>query len=183
MIPPYEHNHVLPPYIGDPHNRFNYSPYRCDVMEFCQHFCTSPERIELAKSFMDFRLACVANGITGRQWVDGSFVEDTEAQDNRKEPECMIVTSLIEVKTQEEADWILKNFPEFTNPLLSMEKYKVDHYVFVVNQSPDEIISWTKFWVQLFSHNELGVWKGMIELPLYDNDANDQMARSFLNSL
>jgi hypothetical protein len=27
------------------------------------------------------------------------------------------------------------------------------------------------------------VWKGMLEIPLYDNDTNDQMARSFLNTL
>ena len=93
------------------------------------------------------------------------------------------MTSLIEVKTQAEADRIMANFPEFIDPRLSFEKYRVDHYVFVVNQSPEEIISWTKFWIQFFSHNHLGVWKGMIELPLYDNDANDQMARSFLNTL
>lgn len=183
MIPPYNHNNVLPPYFGDPNNRQNYSPYKCDIMEFCQHFCTSRERIELAKKFMDFRLACVANGITGCQWVDGSFVEDTAAQEGRKEPDRMIVTSLIAVKTQEEANKILENFPEFADPRLSLEKYRVDHYIFVVNQSPADIISWTTFWVQLFSHNDMGVWKGMIEIPLYENDANDQMARSFLNSL
>ena len=182
MIPPFDHNHVLPPLIGDPNNRHNYSPYRCDIMEFCQHFATTQERIAILKGFVDFRLACVANDITGRQWVDGSFVEDT-ARAERPEPKYIVVTSLIEVKTQEEANRLLNEFPEFTNPLLSAQKYGVDHYVFVINQSPEEIISWTKFWVQLFSHNELGVWKGMIEIPLYENDANDQMARSFLNSL
>ncbi len=183
MIPPYDHNHVLPAYIGDPHNRQNYSPYKCDIMEFCQHFSTSSERIEILKGYVDFRQACIAHGIKGRQWVDGSFVEDTAAQEGCKEPDYIIVTSLIEVTTQQEANRILKNFPEFTNPLLSAQKYRVDHYVFVINQSPDDIISWTKFWVQLFSHNNLGVWKGMIEIPLYENDTNDQMARSFLNSL
>lgn len=183
MIPPYDYNHVLPPYLGDPHNRHNYSPYKCDIMEFCQHFSTSPERITLLKGLVDFRLACCDNGIRGSQWVDGAFVEDTASQQGVPVPDYIVVTSLIEVKTQAEADHILTDFPEFTNPLLSAQKYSVDHYVFVTNQSPEEIISWTKFWVQLFSHNRLGVWKGMLEIPLYDNDTNDQMARSFLNTL
>ena len=182
MIPPYDYNHVLPPYIGDQNNRHNYSPYKCDIIEFCQHFSVSQARIAILKGFVDFRLACVANGIKGRQWIDGTFVEDTAGAE-RSEPVNIKVASLIEVKTQEEADHILREFPAFVNPILSTGQYLVDHYVFLTNQSPDEIISWANFWIQLFSHNDLGIWKGILEIPLYEDDANDQMARSFLNTL
>lgn len=183
MIPPFDHNNVLPAYVGAPYNRHNHSPYKCDILEFCQHFSTSRERIEVLKGFLDFRQDCIANGIKGDQWIGGTFVEDTAAQEGRKEPDCILVLSLIQVTSKEKANRILKNFPEFTNPLLSSKKYKVDHYVFVTNQSSEELISWTTFWTQIFSYNDLGVRKGMLEIPLYEDDTNDQIARSFLNSL
>ncbi len=41
----------------------------------------------------------------------------------------------------------------------------------------------TKYWIQLFSHNRAGVWKGMIELPLYNTLDSDNEALNFLNSL
>lgn len=182
MIPPFDHNHVLPPLMGDAYNRHNYSPYKCEIMEFCQHFSTSPERIDILKGFVDFRRLCLENGITGRQWIGGPFVEDT-AEAGHGEPQLILVTTLIEAHSQEEADRIMADFPEFVNPMLSAKRYRVDHYVFVTNQEPEEIISWTNFWIQYFGHNDLGVWKGMLEIPLCGRDTDDQMARSFLNSL
>lgn len=182
MIPAYNSNHVLPPYLGDANSPHSYSPYPCDIMEFCQHFATNTERIAILKGFVQFRLDCLANGIVGRQWIDGDFVEDIEASEERK-PEKMVVTTLMEIHTQDEANLIKENFPEFIDPRLSVPKFKVDHYVFVTNQSPDEIITWSKFWNLLYGHNRRGVWKGMLEIPLTDNNDNDQIALGYLNSL
>ena len=182
MIPPFDKNHVLPPLIGDANNPHSYSPYVCDIMEFCQRFATTRARIAILKGFVDFRLVCVVNGIRGRQWVDGPFVEDIEASVNR-DPRSVIVTSLIEIHSQEEANRLVQNFPAFVDPRLSAKEYKVEHFIFVINQSPDDIIFFSKFWNYLFGHNERGVWKGMLEIPLYENDSLDQMARNFLNSL
>ena len=125
MIPDFDYNNVLPPYIGNAANPNNQSPYPCDIMEFCHHFATSPARIAILKGFVRFRLACVANGIRGRQWIDGS----------------------------------------------------------IINLSPEYTIQQSKYWNLLFGHNRRGVWKGMLEIPLYDNDAFDQMAMNFLNTL
>ena len=44
-------------------------------------------------------------------------------------------------------------------------------------------INATKYWIQLFSHNRKGVWKGMIEIPLYDKTDFDNEALAYLNSL
>ena len=35
----------------------------------------------------------------------------------------------------------------------------------------------------LFGHNRKGVWKGMLEMPLYEDNTFDQMAMAYLNSL
>ena len=183
MIPPFDQNHVLPAYFGAPYNPHNYSPYKCDILEFCQHFSTSRERIEILKGFLDFRKDCLANGITGDQWIGGAFVEDTAAQEGRKEPDSILAVSLIQVTSQEKANRILQNFPVFTNTLLSTPKYKVEHYVFVINQSAKEIISLTNTWTQILTDNNLNVRKGILEIPLCEDDTKDKIAYSFLNSL
>ena len=182
MIPEYNHNNVLPPFIGDVTSPYGYSPYKCDIVEFCRHFAKSPERIAILKGFVQFRLDCLANGISGRQWIDGDFVENIEESES-KDPDRVLVISLVKIESQDEAERLLKNFPEFADPRLSVPKYKVDHYVFVINQDADTIIEQSKFWSQYFCHNRRGVWKGMLEIPLYDNDIKDQMAMSFLNTL
>lgn len=182
MIPAFDHNNVLPPFIGDASIPNSYSPYPCDIVEFCQHFATNPARIAILKGFVRFRLDCIANGIRGRQWIDGDFVENVEAMGNTF-PEKILVISMVEITLQEEAERIVKAFPEFTDPRLSVPKYKVDHYVFVTNQQADAVINLAKFWSLFFSHNSRGVWKGMLEMPIYDNDINDLIALSFLNTL
>lgn len=51
---------VLPPYLGDnPTHSRALSPYRTDIVEFCKHFATSLERIEILKRFVQFRLDCI----------------------------------------------------------------------------------------------------------------------------
>lgn len=78
MIPPFNHNNVLPPYYGvNPGNLDEQSPYKCTIMEFCQRFAISNKRKKILRGFIQFRLKCNAMGITERfQWIDGSFIED-----------------------------------------------------------------------------------------------------------
>ena len=182
MIPDFDHNNVLPPYIGNATNPGNMSPYQCDIMEFCQHFATSPARIAILKGYVRFRLSCVANGITGRQWIDGSFVENIEVSESR-DPHDMDVVTLMKITPGMDDRQLLVAFPEFANHRLSIQNYKVDHYPFIINLSPEYTIMQTKYWNLLFGHNRRGVWKGMLEIPLYDNSAFDQMALNFLETL
>ena len=78
MIPPFDHNYVLPPYVGDnPTQRAAQSPYHTDIMDFCKHFGTTRSRVDILKGFIQFRLEAYTHGISNTiQWIDGSFVED-----------------------------------------------------------------------------------------------------------
>lgn len=44
-------------------------------------------------------------------------------------------------------------------------------------------MDWTKYWIQLFGHNRLGIRKGMLEIQMFDNPKIDILAMSYLNSL
>ncbi|MBR1466875.1 MAG: hypothetical protein IJ607_11040 [Bacteroidaceae bacterium] len=182
MIPDFDHNNVLPPYIGNAVNPKNMSPYPCDILEFCQHFATSQARIAILKGYVHFRLSCVANGITGSQWIDGSFVENVEVSESR-DPHDVDVVTLMKLTPGFNEQQLLAAFPEFANHKLSLQNYKVDHYPFIINLTPELTIQQSKYWNLLFGHNRRGVWKGMLEIPLYDNSAYDQMALNFLDTL
>lgn len=184
MIPPFNHNNVLPPYQGvNPVEPGCLSPYRSDILEFCQYFAKSPERIAILKGYVEFRLKCLKYGVQcGYQWIDGSFVENVEISQNRA-PHDIDVVTMFALQDVNQQMVIANNFPAFVNPRLSKEQYMVDHYPCLVNVKPFGTIESVKYWNQLFGHNRAGVWKGMVELPLYNNDVMDNQALNYLKGL
>lgn len=182
-IPDFNHNNVIPPHLGDPTNSNMISPYKADIMEFCNKFAKSKERINILKGFINFRLDCYKWGINiGFQWIDGSFSENIEISEKRAPHDIDVVTftgGLSEEKQHE----IIKHFPAFGYSTQSKPLYYVDHYPVLMDVNPMLTINATKYWIQLFSHNRKGVWKGMIEIPLYDKTDFDNEALAYLNSL
>ena len=182
MIPPFDHNNVLPPFLTTPADQRGQSPYPCDIMEFCKHFATSSVRIEILRGFVKFRLDCIEHNIVGKQWVDGSFVESIENSESR-DPHDIDVVTLYVVKDKLEEELIMSSFPEFVYFYKSKSKYNVDHYPVLVNEDPYRTVELTKYWSSLFSHNRRGVWKGMVEIPLYNTVDKDKEALDYINSL
>lgn len=184
MIPPFDHNNVLPPYLGPtPTSMAAQSPYKCDILEFCQHFATSADRVAILKGFVNFRIKCYATYIRqGFQWVDGSFMENVELSQHRSPNDIDVVTFAFGMN-----DYIVnsikRHFPEFLDSTLSKPKYMVDHYLIVADYDPASTIEAVRYWNQLFGHNRIGVWKGMVEIPLYDDNAKDKEALNYLNTL
>lgn len=152
------------------------------MLEVCQRFATSPERILILRGFIAFRYELHALGIVdGFQWLDGSFLEDIEAQENRAPRDIDIVTFFWG------HDWasqtgIMAKFPEFASPKLAKANFLVDHYPVDASQSPEVTVSVTRYWTQLFSHSRVGVWKGMVQVQL-NTQEQDLNARNYLNSL
>ena len=74
---------------------------------------------------------------------------------------------------------LLSAFPEVANPTLSKTNYSLDHYPFDAGYSPTLTLEQTRYWILLFSHNRLGVWKGMLKIEL-NTPAEDASARQEL---
>lgn len=183
MIPPFNHNFVIPPNVGNPAIIENVSPYICDIMEFCNHFSTSKERVRIMKGFVEFRLQLVQYGVIhGFQWIDGSFTENVEEREKRAPNDIDVVTFFKGIPNSA-FPLIQNNFPEFISSKLSKQKYLVDHYPFQYDYKPELTVQMTKYWCQLFSHNRKGVWKGILQLPLYEESDLDKKALNYLNSL
>jgi hypothetical protein len=73
-------------------------------------------------------------------------------------------------------------FPEFASPILSKANFSLDHYPFDAGFDPTFTLEQTRYWILLFSHNRLGVWKGMLKIeidtPSADADARAELAKS-----
>ena len=180
-IPDFDHNLVLPPHTGDPRSASEVSPYPCTTVDLCRKFSTSPERKAILVRFLDFRDRLRSEGLTqGFQWLDGSFLEDIEAQESRAPRDLDVVTFFWGYDFAFQKALGLA-FPEFSNSKLSKAAFSLDHYPVDAGFSPAFTIESTRYWSQLFSHNRRGVWKGMLKIDL-NTEADDVAARSELTS-
>jgi len=178
-IPLFDHNLVLPPHLGDPTQPSELSPYPCTTLELCQQLGTSPERQKILGRFLDFRERLTSEGVsTGFQWLDGSFLEDVETREGRPPKDLDVVTVYwgYDIPFQQQ---VMASFPEFADPSLAKAKYSLDHYPFDAGYSPELTVEKARYWISLFSHNRLAVWKGMLRVEL-GTAAEDSAARAAL---
>ena len=181
-IPSFDYNHVLPPHLGNPINLTDLSPYHCSILEVCNHFGTSKERIEILKGLVTFRQKMTENGVIyGFQWLDGSFLENIEVSEKRPPNDIDVVTFFGGMTKVEQVNLACK-FPEFASAVLAKQNFKVDHYPFDYSYCPDATVEMTRYWIQLFTHNRNSIWKGILRIPINTLD-DDQRALDYLNSL
>lgn len=178
-VPAFDHNSVLPPHLGNPAIPAHLSPYPATTVELCQTLGTTPERRVILERFLQFRAQLTAAGlVNGFQWIDGSFVEDIEATANRPPNDLDVVTVYwgYDIAFQQQ---VFAAFPEVANPILSKANFSVDHYVVDASFSPPFTVEWTRYWISLFSHNRVSVWKGMVRVNL-NTPGDDATAANFL---
>lgn len=180
-IPLFDHNNVLPPHLGNPTLRDHLSPYPCTILELCDRFSTSNARILILKNYIAFRQLLTKNGVVnGFQWLDGSFLENIESTEKRNPNDLDLVTFFSGPSIPDLAR-LGAAFPEFVNPGLAKINFKLDHYAVDYCFNPEVTVEITRYWLQLFTHNRVGVWKGILRLPL-NTPIDDQFAMDFLNA-
>jgi hypothetical protein len=184
VIPSFNQSGVLPPFLpqAGPTISSSMAPYQTNVLEIAQTLCNSAERREILLGLIDYRENLRAAGITqGFQWVAGSFLEDCENQRQRAPKDIDIVTfARRPAAAQSQSDWaaFYGSNPHLFDQDLTQADHKCDAYYVDLHLPPEFIVSTSRFWFGLFSHQrDTYVWKGLLELPLV---ANDDDARHFL---
>ena len=179
-IPTFDHNLVIPPHLGDPVNPGQLSPYPCTTVDLCQRLGTSVERRTILGKFLDFRERLRSAGLTsGFQWLDGSFLEDVEARESRPPRDLDLITVYWGYDVAFQLN-LIAGFPEFVNPALAKANFSLDHYPFDAGYSPALTLELTRYWILLFSHTRLGVWKGILRVEL-NTPVEDALARKELS--
>lgn len=181
-IPGFDANNVLPPHAGDPRRREQLSPFPCTPTELCQRFATSPERLAILDGFLRFRELLVQAGfVSGFQWVDGSFLENIEAEANRPPNDLDVVTFYLPPDTGFNQR-VVAAHPELLDHNQLKTIYRVDHYFLDMACHPVLTVEWTRYWTGLFSHRRDGVWKGMLRVDL-NTPGEDSNARAQLRQM
>lgn len=158
---------VLPPHLGDPRDVTQLSPYKCTMTEVCERFATSKERIAILEGVLSFREQLLQLGIKGFQWLDGSFLEDIETQENRPPNDIDMVTFVAEpIDTAVLNAAIIGNDPTLLIRAANKAKYHIDHFWMPLGSPPDQIVEHSRYWYGLFSHRRDRQWKGMLRVEL-----------------
>lgn len=177
MIPDHNHMGVLPPFLlgALPHEMGAMAPYRTSFLDLAKKFSTSEERISILKGLIEYRNALRSIGIlSGFQWIDGSFVEDCERVRGRPPKDIDLITFSERPQAFSNiAQWrqFIYSRPDLFNPEDSKVKFFCDAYFVDLAINPIHIVSQTRYWFGLFSHQrDTFLWKGMLEIPITDND-------------
>ena len=183
MIPPFDHNLVLPPHLGDPTNMQHLSPYYCTSLELARRFSFNPIRIQLLKNLFIFRQGLRNAGLQGNcfQWIDGSFVENKEQICNESPGDIDVVTFYHGYDNVMAAQ-IVQNFPAFNDRAVARDTFLLDHFPVNLQRGPLFAYTYVKYWTMLFNHSRLGVWKGILLLEV-NTPADDEEALVYLNGL
>jgi hypothetical protein len=172
VIPDFDHNGLLPPHGHDATKRSNRSPYASTLLEVIKKLGWSSHRRSLLMGLIDYRAELRKIGLFGVQWLDGSFVERHD-----KEPNDIDVVTF--VSSEHRAAVAQPGFSRLQSPA-SKQAFGVDAYFVGVNTS-ETYRAQVVYWSGLFGHSREGVWKGMIEVPLGSDDADqDEHAAALL---
>ena len=163
------------------------SPYRTTMREFVERFGTSPERYRIIWGLLAYRANLIACGLTGFQWLSGSFVEDVENIRGRP-PKDVDVVSVINrpVSITSDEQWIEFLDGEYgvflTDSQAMKDAFHCDAYTIDMNEPSIDIVNSTRFWFGLFSHQRVtSAWKGMVVVEL--DSEQDADARSIMPTL
>jgi len=185
-IPPFTSSGVLPPYVGaDPTVLASMSPYCVSLVELVQRFAQSPERRAILKGYLAHRAYLIKLGVTGIQWLDGSFLEDVEKLETRAPGDIDVISFIVRPSAYQNADhatwqaFLMAHIPVF-NAQQAKIAYRTDAYFVDVAFGPGPVIKQTAYWFGLFSHKRAtGLWKGILEVVL-DSQQDDAAASQLL---
>jgi hypothetical protein len=176
LIPPFTTAGLLPPFVGtDPTDILGVSPYATDPLELVQQLGTSPERQNLLRGLLSWRAALLGVDIKGFQWINGSFCEDIETTERRAPRDIDVITFVDPPQPLlANSQWtaFVNGRPDLFSPNEIKRLYGCHAFMVDLSSAVGSLIWQTTYWFGLFSHKRVTLdWKGVLEIPLPDNDA------------
>ncbi|WP_147436969.1 DUF6932 family protein [Alkalispirillum mobile] len=177
MIPDFNQSGVLPPFLATrgPTDSAAMAPYPTSMAEVADTLGFSVERRGILSGLLDFRRALQAAGFTdGFQWLAGSYLEDCETQRRRPPKDVDVVTFARRPPAlQEQGAWnkFVAGSPELFDRNVVKSAHSCDAFFVDLSLPPEAIVSRTRYWFGLFSHQRATyLWKGILQIPLHAND-------------
>ena len=179
-IPPFDPiRNIIPPYwVGSKpaKNPVVLTPHRCTMVEVCNMLADSPRRVEILRGLLDLRHQLRSIGVTGFQWLGGSFVERIEVQERRDPEDVDVVTFAMTPPEREKSRALFLAHPEIGRTHCRTA-HRVDHLLVPLAEDPVLVVELTRYWCGLFSHRRDDLWKGMLHVDLSPTANDDETAR------
>lgn len=162
-IPSWNAQGLIPPINETDPAGVERSPYAVSLLELIMNYSTSPERTKILQGLLKFRSHLHQLGLRqGFQWLDGSFLENIEALQQRPPRDIDVVTFLLAEPETE---------PDLEQPVFYQDwaksEYSVDSYfVEAFALPPEQLVSWSTYWYSMWSHRRNQAWKGYLQIDL-----------------
>lgn len=181
QIPAWDAAGIIPPVRpGAVGHSLDRSPYIAGALDLVARFGTSQERCAILDGWLRYREELYSAGlVTGFQWLDGSFVEDSEQYEDRAPGDIDVVT-FFELPAGVDQIQFDGQHPELFDPDATKAKYLVDAYGMELGLPLDtELIADVTYWYSLWSHRRQDCrWKGFVQVDL--NARADEVAAANL---
>jgi len=116
----------------------------------------------------------------GAAWrLNGSFLEDIEAQEGRAPGDTDVVTFVSYPASSVDLAAMLAPKKELLRRAHVKSTYHVDHIVIPLGAPPSVLVDQGRYWYVLFSHRRDRLWKGTLVVKLVDQ-SDDDKARNVL---
>jgi hypothetical protein len=184
VIPAFNHSHVLPPFVGERMTSAHSSPYVVTASEVAQRFAFGLQRFVILDGLLRYRAELRGLGFSrGFQWLDGSFVEDVEAREDRAPNDVDVVTFAHAPVglNNAEINRMMASRPDLFDHEACKKGFHCDTAIVNLTTSPEWLVTQTRYWYGLYSHRRGdALWKGLLQLPL---DSDDDSVRAALQPL
>ncbi|MGN7612591.1 DUF6932 family protein [Magnetococcales bacterium HHB-1] len=173
MIPDFNTQGLIPPYISKSKTGDTCSPYKVCIMNLVKRFAPiSSKRAYLLQGLLQFRAKLRQCGfLNGYQWIDGSFVENVEYCRERPPKDIDLVTFFC--LSQLNAEGLKYSYGEKYNYIRG--EYHCDTFWVNLELERADLIELVTFWFGFYSHTRTEQHKGLLQLDLDTVDA-DQAA-------
>lgn len=153
------------------------------MSEIAQRFCSTQARADLFRGWVAYRAALTGLGFNGRQWVDGSFCEDCEAQRKRPPADIDLVSLVVPQLNLAPNDLraLVTAHPELFSREQTKRAYHCDAFFLDMRLPAFAVHAQLTYWYGLLTHQRVShLWKGMLQVELRSDDA---AALALLNNM
>ena len=176
MTPEFNHSNILPPFVGERLFAADSSPYVMSSSELVDKMGHTSARRYLLRSFLSYRTELRKFGFQGGfQWVNGSFTENIEAEQNRPPQDIDLVTFTYPASglSSRLINEKMKAHPDLFDRDRCKATYLCDTFLVNLDKRADLLVQDVRYWYGMFSHRRADhLWKGFLQVPLNSDDDN-----------
>jgi hypothetical protein len=179
MIPRFDLNGLLPPFIGpSPTLVAAQAPFRTDILELSNALRSSNIRKSLLEGLIRYRRSIRNAGfLDGYQILDGSFCEDCEVI-RGTDPGDIDAITFVKRPADLKSDMDFANFiaanAALLDPTLAKTTFNVHSFMVDLDAPAESSIPMSIYFFSLFSHQKnTRQWKGTLRIDLQTSSLDD----------